>query len=550
MSVDILKDPIDWPVTSVKRLGLRVGRVVCLCFAIVCSVSSGMQAEKRVGIVIGNTQYKTSPLINPRNDAMAMSRLLRAQGFDVSEFLDLQTQQIADLSDVVRRKVDSETTLVVFYAGHGMQIEGRNYLPSPDASLSSLTALKAGSISLDELLGTIHSFKPRASVVILDACRDNPFAVGAASKESPKGLARAIAPPGTVIFYATRPGSTASDGLGTNGLFTEHLLREATSKNLPLELVFRRVSNSVFKASRGEQEPWVEGVIREEIVLAAGPMAVPVVPAPSSLSTPAVVANPVPTASLPSAAATPVQPLPPTQSVPPVVTETATLAPQLTKPEQDRLKSIRKNEALLALGKLDLNEEKLLTRFICRDDLCEPYAEAFRQMRTARSFPTLPAGKGVMRLCEFDIVGNRCKNDFLSHGTGVSPIAVFAKMLGTSVNTRQLTLSEVQNSNGGGLIFSTEPQITIARSRIGVSNDIGCRLGTGRLEMMPDQVELELAQNICMQTTPPVPWQYKLSMDILLFDLNNMQALVRWRQRGVSLGMYMSSEGVAKVTFE
>jgi len=531
----------DRPVTPLKRLGPLVGGVLCLYFALACSASSAMQTEKRVGIVIGNTQYETSPLINPRNDAMAMSRFLRAQGFDVSEFLDLQTQQIADLSDVVRRKVDSDTTLVVFYAGHGMQIEGRNYLPSPDASLSNLKALRAGSISLDNLLGTIHSFKPRASVVILDACRDNPFAVGAAPKESPKGLARAIAPPGTVIFYATRPGSTASDGSGANGLFTEHLLREATSTNLPLELVFRRVSNSVYKASRGEQEPWVEGVIREEIVLTASPMAVPVLP-PSSLSPSAT--DQVPPAALPPAVATAVQ------SVTPLTTETTILVPPISVPAQDRLEPIQKSEALLALGRLNLHEEKLLTRFICRNDLCEPYAEAFRQMRTARLLPRLPAGQGVMRVCEFDLTENRCKNDFLSHGTGVSPVALFAKMFGTSVNTRQFSLSEVQNSNGGGLTFSTEPQITIVRSRLGMSNDIDCRLGAGRLEMMPDHVELELAQNICIQTTPPVPWQYKLSMDVLLFDLSTMQALLRWRQRGVSLGMYMSSEGVAKVSFE
>ena len=503
-----------------------------------------MQAEKRVGIVIGNTQYKTSPLINPRNDAMAMSRFLRSQGFDVSEFLDLPTKQISDLSDVVRRKVDSDTTLVVFYAGHGMQIEGRNYLPSPDASLTSLNALRAGSISLDDLLGTINSFKPRASVVILDACRDNPFAVGAVPKESPKGLARAIAPPGTVIFYATRPGSIASDGSGANGLFTEHLLREVTSTNIPLELVFRRVSNSVYKASRGEQEPWVEGVIREEIVLNSSPKPVTVPPPLFSLSPPVTAPDNVSPAALPSVAATPVQP------VPPVAIETAVLVSPFSVPTQERLKSIHKSEALLALSQLNLNEEKLPTSFICRDDLCETYADAFRKMRSTRALPTLPAGQGVMRLCEFDLGENRCKNDFLSHGTGVSPVALFAKMMGTSVNTRQFALSEVQNSNGGGLVFSTEPKITIVRSRLGVSNDIGCRLGTGRLEMMPDQVELELTQNICVQTTPPVPWQYKLSMEVLLFDLSTMQALVRWRQRGVSIGMYMSSEGIARVSFE
>lgn len=532
----------DTHFTLPKRLIVLVGRVICFCFAIACSASIAMQSGKRIGIVVGNTQYKTSPLVNPRNDAIAMSRLLRAHGFDVSEFLDLPTHQISDLSDVVRRKVDSDTTLVVFYAGHGMQIDGQNYLPSPDASLKSPSALKAGSISLDAFLGTIHAAKPRASVVILDACRDNPFALGTAAKDGPKGLARAIAPPGTVIFYATRPGSTASDGSGANGLFTEHLLREVTGANLPLELVFRRVSNSVYKASRGEQEPWVEGVIREEIVLAANP--IPSSPPLVSLSPPASAPTPPLPTAVASIATIPDRPMAP------VASNNVTLDKPLSEPERDRPKPIQKSEALLALRKLDLNDEKIATRFICRDDTCENYPEAFRQLRSERSLPTLPVGQGVMRLCEFDLAQSQCKTDFLSHGTGVSPVALFAKMFGTSVNTRQFLLSEVQNSNGGGLVFGTEPQITIVRSRLGVSNDIGCRVGTGRLEMMPDRVELELAQNICIQTTPPVPWQYKLSMEVLLFDVSTMQALVRWRQRGVSVGMYMSSEGVAKVSFE
>jgi hypothetical protein len=283
-------------------------------------------------------------------------------------------------------------------------------------------------------------------------------------------------------------------------------------------------------------------VIREEIVLAANPI-------PSS--------QPLVSLSPPASAPTP--PLPtaiaaiatiPDRPMAPVASNNVTLDKPSSEPERDRPKPIQKSEALLALRKLDLNDEKIATRFICRDDTCENYPEAFRQLRSERSLPTLPVGQGVMRLCEFDLAQSQCKTDFLSHGTGVSPVALFAKMFGTSVNTRQFLLSEVQNSNGGGLVFGTEPQITIVRSRLGVSNDIGCRVGTGRLEMMPDRVELELAQNICIQTTPPVPWQYKLSMEVLLFDVSTMQALVRWRQRGVSVGMYMSSEGVARVSFE
>ncbi len=505
-----------------------LGGLFGLWLALSVLTAQAAPVEKRVGIVIGNTHYKSSPLVNPRNDAIAMAKFMRTHGFEVSEFLDLPSGQIPQLKEVIRSKVDSNTTFVLFYAGHGMQVEGRNYLPSPDASLQSLRTLTAGSIALDELLGTLQAAKPRASIVILDACRDNPFAGEALSKEAPKGLARAVAPPGTVIFYATRPGSTASDGTGANGLFTEHLLREVKNTSLPLELVFRRVSNSVYKASRGEQEPWVEGVIREEIVLAAYTP-----PPATSTPTPSATSSATPSAT-PSAV-----PAPPTPPVPVAVAQSP-----------ERIAPISKREALLALAKLELGEDKSPTRYFCRDDQCEPYAQVFRQMRTTRSLPTLPLGHAAIRLCELDLTQNQCKSDFLSHGTGVSPIAVFAKMLGTSVNTREFALSEVQNSNGGGLVFSAEPQITIMRSRIGVSNDIACRPGTGRLELMPDSVELELAQNICMQTTPPVPWQYKLGLEVLLFDATTLEAIVRWRQRGVSVGLYMSSEGFAKVSFQ
>jgi Caspase domain len=478
----------------------------------------------RVAIVIGNASYSKSLLLNPRNDAVAVARRLRDHHFEVSEFHDLRSSQLPELHRLIRDKVGRHTTFVFFYAGHGMQVDGVNYLPNPDARLNDLESIRAGSIQVNELLAEVHAVRPRAAVVILDACRDNPLGDRAGHKDASKGLARAVAPAGTVIFYATRPGSTASDGAGDNGLFTEQLLKEMSQAQLPLELVFRRVSNAVYKASRGEQEPWVEGVVREEIILAQGEAA----PAPVGMT------DPVP--SLTSG-------LPPTGN-----TLTASLASAL--PPVAPASPIELPQALAALRTLDLAAESLPTRYLCAQGRCEPYEPAFRRMRGEGQLPQMPTNLKSVRLCEFDLAGGSCKDDFLSHGTGISPVAMFAKMFGSSVNTRSLSLSAVQNSNGGGLVFSADPQVHIVRSRLGTSNEIACNLGDGRMEMVGDRIELVLAQNVCMQATPPVPWQYKLSFDVLLMDMSTMQAYVRWKQRGVSFGLYMASEGLARLSFE
>jgi len=119
------------------------------------------------------------------------------------------------------------------------------------------------------VLHAIERMRPKIAVVILDACRDNPFKDQKNSNGAKQGLARVDPPTSTVVFYATRPGGTAQDGDEDNGVFTKALLQEIVKPEQPLEVVFRRVSNAVYKNSKGDQEPWIEGVIREEFTVAS-----------------------------------------------------------------------------------------------------------------------------------------------------------------------------------------------------------------------------------------------------------------------------------------
>jgi hypothetical protein len=460
--------------------------------------------ERRVALVIGNAAYDKFPLSNPLNDAKAIAQRLREYQFDVTELHDLKTHQASEVIQNLSHKIDANTTFVFFYAGHGVQIQGENYLPNVDVSLTHSQALKASSIKVNDLLQILQTAKPRAAILILDACRDNPFGNELNQMETAKGLARSVAPAGTVIFYATRPGSTASDGEGTNGLFTEQLLREIRDPHRPIELVFRRVSNAVYNVSKGKQEPWIEGVVREEIILAS-----------QKNSQIAAVSNIINTPSLP-----------------PVPT------------------FISKDLALAQLRQFDLTKDSIPTQYWCTEQNCETYASAFQRLRQSKQLPQMPRHFRKVRLCEYDLDTQQCKVEQLRHGTGVSPVALFAKLAGSSVNTQSLLLSDVKNSNGGGLSFEYDPQVIIERTRLGNSNPIRCKTGSARLEWLPDQVEFELAQNICMQSTPPIPWQYKLQFNVLLWDHKTMKGLVRWKQRGYSIGMVMASEGIAQLSFE
>ena len=228
--------------------------------------------ESRVALVIGNGAYINGPLKNPGNDAHDMSAKLRGLGFDVIERNNIKMRQIGSTLSEFRSKLSPGAVALVFYAGHGIQIKGENYLPSVDADINSEEDVPNQSVSVKQIMDVLDESKTRLNLVFLDACRNNPFSRSFRSAEG--GLARVSAPSGTLISYATRPGSVAADGDGRNGLYTSKLLKQLSSSQ-QIEQSLKAVVSEVKAASLGKQEPWMEGSIEGDFCFAGCGLNIP-----------------------------------------------------------------------------------------------------------------------------------------------------------------------------------------------------------------------------------------------------------------------------------
>ena len=215
--------------------------------------------DKRVALVIGNSTYRGSPLKNPVNDARDMANSLRGFGFEVIERTNLTTRQVGQTLREFRSKLTPGSVAVVFYAGHGVQIKGENYLPTVDAEINGEEDIPLQSLSTRQIMDVLADSRSRMNLVFLDACRDNPYS--RSFRSASRGIAKENAPSGTLISFATRPGSVAADGDGRNGLYTSVLLQQIKQSNQPIEQVLKRVVSGVRVASKGQQEPWMEGSI-------------------------------------------------------------------------------------------------------------------------------------------------------------------------------------------------------------------------------------------------------------------------------------------------
>jgi uncharacterized caspase-like protein len=176
--------------------------------------------------------------------------------------LDVRVNQIGEILSAASQRMRPGGAFVFYYAGHGLQLRGDNYLPAVDANIRTQFDVPTQSLSLQHVLSLADESKAELRLMFLDACRDNPWQV--ATRSMAGGLAKVEPPKGTLISYATRPGSVAEDGDGTNGIYTSHLLKHITTPNLPVESVFKRVANDVFRTTNGRQEPWHEGNLRGE----------------------------------------------------------------------------------------------------------------------------------------------------------------------------------------------------------------------------------------------------------------------------------------------
>ncbi|MEM9198194.1 MAG: caspase family protein [Pseudomonadota bacterium] len=215
------------------------------------------QASERIALIIGNGAYDHVPALdNPGADARLIARTLGALGFEVTLKIDgTQSEMKRAIAEFGRRlrNAGPDAVSLFYYAGHGVQAQGANYLVPTDAMVADEADLYLVGVEADWVLRQMASARIRTSIVILDACRDNPFAEQGLQAQ---GLARMNAPTGSFVAYSTSPGAVALDGAGANSPFTSALAHELTVPNRPIEEVFRAVRAQVVAQTSGMQTPW------------------------------------------------------------------------------------------------------------------------------------------------------------------------------------------------------------------------------------------------------------------------------------------------------
>lgn len=222
--------------------------------------------EKRLALVIGNGAYQNAAaLSNPVNDATDMAATLKDLNFEVISGTNQTKQQMEKLiRDFGNRLAETKAVGLFFYAGHGIAAGGTNYLIPVDADIQAEDEIEYSSVSINFVLGKMAAANNGFNMVILDACRNNPFARkwrNYRDTGNSGGLTRIDAPTGTLIAYATKPGDVASDGTGRNGLYTGALLKQMRVKNVDITKMFQYVRADVLKQSGGKQVPFDESSV-------------------------------------------------------------------------------------------------------------------------------------------------------------------------------------------------------------------------------------------------------------------------------------------------
>jgi uncharacterized caspase-like protein len=238
---------------SLRNL-IKVAALASTCWM---SVSQAL-AENRIALVIGNSNYTSvTALPNPANDAKAMTNFLNSAGFQVVQAPDLtqsdMRRKIADFAKKVTEK-GPDTVALVFYAGHGLQVDGENYLVPVDAQIERESDVPLQATRLADLMNVLSSVPSKSNIVILDACRNNPFS--AINKTAGRGLAIVDAPNGSIVSYSTAPGTEALDGDGQNSPYTTALMKIGHEPGLQIEQLLKRVRLDVSNTTGRQQFPW------------------------------------------------------------------------------------------------------------------------------------------------------------------------------------------------------------------------------------------------------------------------------------------------------
>ncbi len=222
-------------------------------------------AGERVALIVGNSNYSNAPVLaNPQNDARLMGEMLQRTGFTVKTLVDADydtlKRAMLEFGRTIRER-DTEAALF-YYAGHGVQVKGENYLMPVNANIASEDEVDLEAININDFLGVMESSKSGVNIIILDACRNNPFA--GSGRSASRGLAPVDAPKGSYIAYATAPGQVALDGEDGNSPYTKALVEAMGEPGLPIERVFKKARAKVQEATGESQIPWETSSITGE----------------------------------------------------------------------------------------------------------------------------------------------------------------------------------------------------------------------------------------------------------------------------------------------
>lgn len=228
--------------------------IALLAGLLIIGSASAQQKEQRVALVIGNSAYKESPLANPVNDATDMAKALQDAGFKVILRKNATTREMRQAIREFSSELRQAQVGLFYFAGHGVQVKGNNYLVPVSAEIQSEADVEDLAIDANYALRTIEEAQVKVSIVILDACRNNPFA--RSFRSTSRGLAQMSAASGSFVAFSTAPGSLAADGLGRNGIYTKHLLASLNGADTDIQKVFQRTRAAVVKETAGKQTPW------------------------------------------------------------------------------------------------------------------------------------------------------------------------------------------------------------------------------------------------------------------------------------------------------
>ncbi len=263
-----------------KPVFMKIFMLCCIAVFLTGSVSAEERSikrrknaeEQRVALVIGNADYKDAPLRNPVNDAGDIADTLKQIGFEIIYKENAGRKEMEEAVREFGKQLGSGGVGLFYFSGHGLQLNGRNYLIPVDAKIESESDIDFETVDAGRVLGKMQDAENSLNIVILDACRNNPFSKGFKSLGAgSRGLAKMNAPAGSIIAYATSPDSTASDGTGKNGVYTQYLLKYMKTPGLTIENMLKKTRIDVARETGNKQIPWEHSSLMTDFYFTPAP---------------------------------------------------------------------------------------------------------------------------------------------------------------------------------------------------------------------------------------------------------------------------------------